>query len=114
MYVYQDGKLYVQSGEKLVWVEIYPDLTFTITEEEVERKVSARNLSNGEVKAKFHLTNLVPVERKQAETKEPELEMPTMKNTVAQIKEYAEHVGCELSEDATKKTMLAELEAFKQ
>lgn len=62
MFVYQDGKLYVQSGNKLVWVEIYPDLNFTITEQVVKRKATARNLTNMEVKCKFHLNSLVPIE----------------------------------------------------
>lgn len=112
MYIYQEGKLYVQSGDKLVWVEIYPDQTFTLTNVEVERKPVAKVLTNMEIKAKFHVDRVTaPVEQ---ERSEPELpEPPTVKSTVAEIKAYAETVGYTFSaDDLTKKVMVKELEEF--
>jgi hypothetical protein len=77
MYVYQDRKLYVQSGDKLVWVEIHPDFTFTITDVVVDRKITARNISNSEVLAKFQLVSLEPIEFKPKVTPElPKVSKP--------------------------------------
>lgn len=64
MFVYQNDKLYVQSGDKLVWVEIHSDQTFTYIKGDFKIQPSARFLTSTEVDAKFRLNQMTIVKPK--------------------------------------------------
>ena len=68
MFVYQDGKLYVQDGGKLVGVEIYSDKIVKLKEFTVKQKKDSKVLSHFEVGCKFQLkdnTYIFPRDEKQ-------------------------------------------------
>ena len=55
MYIYQNNKLYVQEGDTLVGVEIYPDKILRIDGETARLSKSARYLTLEEVIKKFQI-----------------------------------------------------------
>lgn len=56
MYAYQDGKLYVQVGDKLVGVDVYSDNVLLVEDSEVELDHSlATLLEPFEVRCKFQI-----------------------------------------------------------
>lgn len=75
MYIYQNGKLYIQSGNKIVGVEIYPDKIIKVAGTDTVKEPNAMILTAYEVRCKFHTDMepyIFPVEKKttKAEVKE--------------------------------------------
>jgi hypothetical protein len=82
MFVYQDGKLYVQDGEKLVGVEIYSDKIIKLKEFTVKKKKESKLLSHFEVVCKFQLNEkayIFPRDPKQEEVGGEVKDEPTPK-----------------------------------
>lgn len=66
MFIYQNGKLYVQDGNKFVGVEIYSDKITKVKGTEVTKNKNSKLLSHFEVRAKFQLDEkpyIFPVEK---------------------------------------------------
>lgn len=55
MFIYQDGKLYIQKGKKIVGVEIYPDKFVIVKGTETVQRDDCRVLNAFEMKAKFNI-----------------------------------------------------------
>ena len=55
MYIYQDGKLYIQDGEQLVGVEIYSDKVVLVEGENTTLSKECKILTAYEVQCKFHI-----------------------------------------------------------
>lgn len=55
MFVYQNGKLYVQDGNEIIGVEIYPDSIIKIESTRTELSPSARFLTPFECMSKFNI-----------------------------------------------------------
>lgn len=66
MYVYQDGKLYAQEGDKLIGVEIHPDKVLRLKGTETKLSDSYEMLTPYEVQCKFQIVDgksyIFPVE----------------------------------------------------
>lgn len=60
MFVYQDGKLFIQKGKKIIGVEVYADKIKTITGTETDEKPNRIILTASEMKAKFNITEETP------------------------------------------------------
>jgi hypothetical protein len=58
MFIYQDGKLYVQDGDTLIGVEIYPDSVIKVEGTETELKEKHQLLTPFEVRCKFNIKSL--------------------------------------------------------
>lgn len=75
MYIYQNGKLYVQVGNGLVGVEIYPDKVIKVKGTETKLGDSYKILTPHEVQSKFNIKEapyIFPVEvKKEVEKVEP-------------------------------------------
>lgn len=70
MFVYQNGKLYVQDGNKIVGVEIYPNSVKKVKGTETKQEKNALVLNHFEVQAKFQLKDknyIFPQEPKKEE-----------------------------------------------
>lgn len=67
MYIYQNGKLYVQDGDFLVGVEIYPDKVRLIAGTETTLDKDAQRLTYYEVSCKWNIRGgnayIFPVEK---------------------------------------------------
>lgn len=74
MFIYQNGKLYVQDGDTLVGVEIHPDKIIKVEDEVATLSKSAMYLTLDEVIRKFQirLGNSVTFDKKVAEVVEVE------------------------------------------
>lgn len=55
LYIYQNGKLYTQDGDKLVGVEIYPDHVIKVEGTETELAEVYDVFTPYEVKCKWHI-----------------------------------------------------------
>ena len=78
MYVYQNGKLYLQDGEKLVGVEIYFDKVLPIKGTETKMGKLYELLTKYEVMCKFHIAEnpyIFPQEVKKVEEVKGEVEL---------------------------------------
>lgn len=70
MYIYQDGKLYVENGRgKLIGVEIHPDKIIKVKGTETKLSDDYEVLTPFEVQAKFNIVNgeeyIFPVDKKE-------------------------------------------------
>lgn len=68
MFVYQNGKMYVQDGGKLIGVEIYPDKVIKVSGTETTLDANARFYTPFEVRCQYNLDNggeyIFPQEKK--------------------------------------------------
>lgn len=58
MYIYQNGKLYVQKEEFLIGVEIYPDKVLEIEGTETELAEKYDVCTTHEVRCRFHIEEI--------------------------------------------------------
>ena len=68
MFVYQNGKLYIQNGDKIVGVECYPDFIKKVNGSETKQSEDALILTNSEMMAKFNIMDapyIFPQEKKE-------------------------------------------------
>lgn len=75
MYIYQNGKLYAQEGDKLVGVEIHPDHILKIKGTETELAEEFEVLTPSEVRARYQImygnSYIFPVEKNEVVKNEP-------------------------------------------
>jgi hypothetical protein len=80
MYIYQEGKLYVQDGEFLVGVNVTPSGSYLLEKERVKKSDKYSILTPSEVQAKFGIvrgeTYEFPVKKKEV-VPEPKVEVVT-------------------------------------
>ena len=93
MYIYQDGKLYIRQGKKLVGVEIYPHSIKKVKGSETTEKIDRKILTFDETMAKFHISEETPYifpqekeEKPKEEPKEELVEKVVKKNATANSK----------------------------
>lgn len=86
MYIYQNGKLYIEKNGKLVGVEIYPDKTVIVAGTETSRAKKFQIYTRPEVVAKYHITPTNPYIFEVPKLEEKVIEKVVEDGTVGHVK----------------------------
>lgn len=86
MYIYQDGKLYVRQGKKLIGVEIYPNSIKQVKGSETTEKSNRKVLTFDETMIKFQISDENPYIFPQERKEEPPVEEVVKKNATTNPK----------------------------